>query len=154
STSSAHTTCLKPRARSPPFDRCGLNKSVSPWVVPWDRTAAPRANRVRPTGGTGKRTTPRLAQTPKASSLARSLAPDLSDASLAPRRFRQPTFLDDLDQFVEAVAVVAGEVDELFGSLDDSATFGCAGFASPSAMARRISAATCSYSWLSSAFSG
>jgi hypothetical protein len=34
---------------------------------------------------------------------------------------------DDRDEFVEAVAVVAGEVDEFFGSLDDGAAFGCAG---------------------------
>jgi hypothetical protein len=34
---------------------------------------------------------------------------------------------DDLDEFVDAVAVVAGEVDEFSGSLDDCATFGCAG---------------------------
>jgi hypothetical protein len=96
---------------------------------------------------------------------------------------------DDLDQFVDAVAVVAGEVDELSGSLDDGATLGRScdrdpmpapeleqsfvaehrserstvlvltprtaarslaggrrspGLASPSAIARRISAATCS----------
>jgi hypothetical protein len=31
---------------------------------------------------------------------------------------------DDLDQLVDAVAVVPGEVDELLRSLDDSATFG------------------------------
>jgi hypothetical protein len=32
---------------------------------------------------------------------------------------------DDLDQLVEAVALAAGEVDELFRSLDDGAAFGC-----------------------------
>jgi hypothetical protein len=97
--------------------------------------------------------------------------------------------LDDLDQLVEAVALLAGEVDEFRRSLDDGAAFGragdgdaapaaeleqslvaeqpqrtqdgvgvdaedggeilrrresLAGLASPSAMARRISAATCS----------
>jgi hypothetical protein len=31
--------------------------------------------------------------------------------------------LDDLDELVEAVAMAAGEVDELFGSLDDGAAF-------------------------------
>ena len=96
---------------------------------------------------------------------------------------------DDLDELVEAVALAAGEVDELLGSLDDGAAFGCSrdrmprprrnssspssrstrserstvlvltprtaarslaggsrspGFASPSAIARRISPATCS----------
>ena len=34
---------------------------------------------------------------------------------------------DDLDEFVNAIAVVAGEVDEFFGSLDDGPAFGCAG---------------------------
>jgi hypothetical protein len=33
---------------------------------------------------------------------------------------------DDLDQLVEAVTLAAGEVDELFRSLDDGAAFGCA----------------------------
>ena len=32
---------------------------------------------------------------------------------------------DDLDQFVEAVAVVAGELDEFPRSLDNGAAFGC-----------------------------
>lgn len=31
--------------------------------------------------------------------------------------------LDDLDELVEAVAMAAGEVDELFGSVDDGAAF-------------------------------
>jgi hypothetical protein len=31
---------------------------------------------------------------------------------------------DDLDQLVDAVAVLPGKVDELLRSLDDSATFG------------------------------
>ena len=35
--------------------------------------------------------------------------------------------LDDLDQFVGAVAVVAGEVDEFSGSLDDGALCGGGG---------------------------
>jgi hypothetical protein len=34
---------------------------------------------------------------------------------------------DDLDELVEAVALVAGEVDEFFGSLDDGTAFWCAG---------------------------
>jgi Tol biopolymer transport system component len=34
---------------------------------------------------------------------------------------------DDLDQLVEAIALLAGEVDELFCSLDDGAAFGCPG---------------------------
>ena len=35
--------------------------------------------------------------------------------------------LDDLDEFVGAVAVLAGVVDEVAGFLDDGAVFGCAG---------------------------
>ena len=38
-----------------------------------------------------------------------------------------PDVLDDLDELVEAVALAAGEVDELSGSCDDGATFGGAG---------------------------
>ena len=34
---------------------------------------------------------------------------------------------DDLDEFVGAVAVLAGVVDEFAGFLDDGAVFGCAG---------------------------
>jgi hypothetical protein len=34
---------------------------------------------------------------------------------------------DDLDQFVDAVAVMAGEFDELSASLDDGTAFGCPG---------------------------
>jgi len=35
--------------------------------------------------------------------------------------------LDDLDQFVELVALAAGEGDEFLCSLDDGASLGCAG---------------------------
>jgi len=35
--------------------------------------------------------------------------------------------LDDLDELVEAVALTAGEGDELLCLLDDGAAFGCAG---------------------------
>jgi hypothetical protein len=35
--------------------------------------------------------------------------------------------LDDLEELVEAVAVVAGEVDELLRPLDDGSAFGCSG---------------------------
>jgi hypothetical protein len=34
---------------------------------------------------------------------------------------------DDADQFVGAVAVLAGEADELFGAGDDGAAFGVVG---------------------------
>ena len=42
------------------------------------------------------------------------------------RRALSADVFDDLDQLVEAVAVVACEVDEFFGSLDDRAAFRCA----------------------------
>ena len=38
---------------------------------------------------------------------------------------RSADVFDDLNELVEAVAVVAGEIDELSGSLDDGAAFGC-----------------------------
>ncbi len=41
------------------------------------------------------------------------------------QRCSSADFFDDLDQFVEAVAVAAGEVDEFLRSLDDGAAFGC-----------------------------
>jgi len=34
---------------------------------------------------------------------------------------------DDLDEFVQAVAVVAGELDQFLGPLDDDTAFGCSG---------------------------
>ncbi len=44
-------------------------------------------------------------------------------ASRAPRSWSADVF-DDLDELVEAVAVVAGELDELSRALDDGAAFG------------------------------
>jgi hypothetical protein len=112
-----------------------------------------------------------------------------SGSSAEPSEFSSADVLEDLDQLVEAVTVVAGELDELLRPLDDSPRSGVAatemprprrnssspssrssrsarrtvlvltprtaarsfaggrlspGFASPSAIARRISAATCS----------
>ena len=34
---------------------------------------------------------------------------------------------DDLDEFVDPVAVLAGEADEVSGACDDGASLGCAG---------------------------
>jgi hypothetical protein len=43
--------------------------------------------------------------------------------------------LDDLDEFVGAVAVLAGVVDEFACFLDDGAAFGCAGYGDAAAAA-------------------
>ena len=61
-------------------------------------------------------------------------SPLAGDRHLRPRRgpgqsnqeFLSADVFDDLDEFVGAVAVVAGELDELLRALDDGASFGCA----------------------------
>src|SRR5262245_8692005 len=71
------------------------------------------------------RRTPRCARRPRATCLLRR-PPRPAEAASPSHRPRSGDVFDDLDELVEAVPLLAGELDELFCSLDDGASFGCA----------------------------